>query len=303
MNPKLRSLYKDLEILQRSSQFGTRHVKKIKQSTIKPSITQPQVVKKESKGKRFLKGVGKAALYTGGTLASLYALHHAGRYYGTNDKKWENKWNENMKKNKKEEFLAPAQQILKLYNFDPKLPPGDIGFNQYYKREALKLHPDKVNNRKDLTDEEKEKLIYEFKQLGTNKEILNNAGYSFGNTKKVKEVLKKLGGKIWNNKGKIVLATTAAYIGKKAVDSGLHRGRYENFFDKHIKAKLDPEDKKEWEHWKKGLWRVGSWSDKQIIDFTIFLQRTGMGIDILEYIKLNYPKEYILLQKLIPELS
>ena len=104
------------------------------------------------------------------------------------------------------------RKILSRNGFNPDLPPGDIGLNKYYIRESIELHPDKIGNPsftkyKNINEKSRENKLF---QLNNDKDILRNAGYSFGKSSfgkssfgeslfinKTKTFLKNLGSGIW----------------------------------------------------------------------------------------------------------
>jgi hypothetical protein len=287
----LRSLQKDLKLLLSSSKFGA--TKKIVRKFKVSNVNVP-VIEKEGRGKRILKRLGKVALYTGGTIGGAYLLHQAGRYYGKNDKKWEKRW--------QDELSTPEQKILKKYGLDPDLKPENS--NGAIKKIKMKFsriyHTDKLAINKDYlaADPEQRKIMEdkaksEIQQLNNDMDYLFEKGYSFGNTRvqKTKDFLKRAGRGAWNNKGKIIALSAGAGLAYASINSGVHRGRFDNYFDKQIYQKLKPELKQEWEYWKKNLDKLDLNHKIMMERFKTFLIKSNMVDDIFAYLELFYPEK------------
>jgi hypothetical protein len=203
------------------------------------------------------------------------------------------------------------RKILSRNGFNPDTPPSDIGLKNYYKRESLELHPDKIGNPnfvKYKNINEKSRL-QKFQQLSIDYNILQGKGYSFGKSSfgkssfgessfinKTKTFLKNLGSGIWKHKSKILILS---YIAGIALFTGRERGR----IDKFSKA-LTPRERKEFEEFMKEMKEIldkyNKTKDRKQFEIDLYKIRnnkTVIGL-IDEYYKLYYPVFYKKLQEI-----
>ena len=211
---------------------------------------------KQSRSRRFLRGLGKAALYTGLTAGGAYIVYQGSRKY-TRDY------------DKRGKRSNPVNKALELFGIPANTPPGNIGVNTKYKKLSLLYHPDKHRGKseQEIIDSNKK-----FLQLKPAIDILNEAGYSFGtknlrktqikqpqikqpeikqtkskqpeikqtksklNHNKIKNIFKTTGKKIWNNKFKILFLSS---IGFGAYIAGREHGRIEKSFNNLSKSDQD----------------------------------------------------------------
>jgi len=262
MKNTLRLLLKDLAKVtgkKRRSRFGKEEKpkKKFRIKGTKEHYTQKKSKDKSkdkdvpSSKRKFLKKIGKAALWTGGTIGSAAVLHHMAKVYGSKYEKINgssrydelNRRNESIKQNPQSIEIYMKQnnpnirKILKRHGFNPDFPPSDIGFKKYWHNESRQLHSDKSGNSnynkyKGINTKSKENKLA---QLNDDYDILKDAGYSFGN--KTKLFLKKISRGMWNNKFKILGLSSIAAV---ALATGRERGRIDRF-----SKTLSPEERKD----------------------------------------------------------